>query len=56
MNIKTDGKYEYRLELMRRVMQRAGENTRAGAVDRSLEGYLQLLDGFLERRKRLVGE
>lgn len=48
MNIKTDGDYEYRLDLMRRVMQRTDENTRSGAIDRSMEGYLHLLDA-LER-------
>ena len=48
MNIKTDGQYEYRLDLMRRIMQRTGENTKAGAVDRAMESYLELLDA-LER-------
>lgn len=46
MKIKTDGRYEYRVNLMRRVMQRTGENTKAGAVDRALEGYLHLLDAL----------
>lgn len=48
MNIKTDGSHEHRLDLMRRVMQRTGENTKAGAIDRSLEATSRLLDA-LER-------
>ena len=48
MKIKTDGRHEYRLDLMRRIMQRTGENTKAGAVDRSMKGDLELLDA-LER-------
>lgn len=46
VNIKTDGTHEYRLDLMRRIMHRTGENTKAGAVDRAMEGYLELLDAL----------
>ena len=35
MNIKTDGEYEYRLDLMRWIIQHTDENTEAGAVDRA---------------------
>ena len=31
---------------MRRIMQRTGENTKAGAVDRAMESYLELLDAL----------
>lgn len=48
MKIKTDGTHEYRLDLMRRIMQRTDENTKAGAVDRAMESDLEMLDA-LER-------
>jgi hypothetical protein len=33
MQLKTDGNHEYRLDQLRRVMQQADENTKAGAFD-----------------------
>ena len=46
MNLKTDGQHEYRLDLMRQIMQRTGENTKAGAIDRAMESYLGLLNAL----------
>ena len=43
MSIKTDENHEYRLDLLRRVMQRTGEGTKSGAFDFSTEFTLQML-------------
>lgn len=43
MRIKTDGKHEYRLDLIRRVMQQSGEGTKSGALDFALEHTLTSL-------------
>ena len=43
MQIKTDGNHEYRLDQLRRVMQQANENTKAGAFDFSTAFTLQML-------------
>ena len=48
MRIKTDGAHEYRLDLLRRVMQRTGEGTKSGAFDFSTEYSLQMLDAIEE--------
>jgi len=48
MRIKTDGNHEYRLDLLRRVMQQTGEGTKSGAFDFSTEFTLQMLTN-LER-------
>ena len=37
---------EDRADRLRRVMEATGENTKAGAVDRAMEGYLELLDAL----------
>ena len=46
VNLKTNGEYEYRLDLMRQIMLRTGENTKAGAIMRAMESYLELLDAL----------
>lgn len=46
MNLKIDSQHEYRFNLMRQIMQRTGENTKAGAIDRAMESYLELLDAL----------
>ena len=43
MKIKTDGDHEYRLDLLRRVMQQTGEGTKSGAFDFSAEFTLEML-------------
>lgn len=48
MRIKTDGNHEYRLDLLRQVMQRSGEGTKSGAFDFSTEFTLHMLKN-LER-------
>ena len=48
MRIKTDGTHEYRLDLLRRVMQRTGEGTKSGAFDFATEYTLQMLDAIDE--------
>ena len=48
MRIKTDGTHEYRLDLLRRVMQRTTEGTKSGAFDFSTEYSLQMLDAIEE--------
>lgn len=46
MRIKTDGKHEYRLDQMRRIMQVADEGTKSGALDFSTEFTLQMLENL----------
>lgn len=43
---------------MRRIMQRTGESTKVGAVDRAMEGYLELLDALepAGQRKEMTPE
>ena len=41
MRIKTDGKHEYRLDQLRRVMQAADEGTKSAAFDFSTEFTLR---------------
>ena len=48
MRIKTEGTHEYRLDLLRRVMQRTGEGTKSGAFDFATEYTLQMLDAIEE--------
>ena len=48
MRIKTDSAHEYRLDLLRRVMQQTGEGTKSGAFDFSTEFSLQMLDAIEE--------
>ena len=48
MRIKTEGTHEYRLDLLRRVMQRTGEGTKSGAFDFATEYTLQMLDAIDE--------
>ena len=48
MRIKTDGTHEYRLDLLRRVMQRTGEGTKSGAFDFATEYTLQMLNAIDE--------
>jgi hypothetical protein len=48
MRIETDGTHEYRLDLLRRVMQQTGEGTKSGAFDFSTELTLQMLDAIKE--------
>jgi hypothetical protein len=48
MRIKTDGAHEYRLDLLRRVMQQTGEGTKSGAFDFATEYTLQMLDAIEE--------
>ena len=48
MRIKTDGTHEYRLDRLRRVMQRTGEGTKSGAFDFATEYTLQMLDAIAE--------
>lgn len=43
MRIKTDGKHEYRLDQLRRVMRVTDEGTKSGAFDFSTEFTLQML-------------
>jgi len=40
MRIKTDGSHEYRLDLLRRVVNATGENTKAKALDVAMNHYL----------------
>ena len=44
VNLKTDSRHEYRLDLMRRIMQATGENTKAAALDVVMNHYLADLD------------
>ena len=48
MRIKTDENHEYRLDLLRRVMQQTGEGTKSGAFDFATEYTLQMLDAIEE--------
>ena len=48
MRIKTDGTHEYRLDRLRRVMQRTGEGTKSGAFDFATEFTLLMLDSIEE--------
>jgi hypothetical protein len=48
MRIKTDGTHEYRLDLLRRVMQQTGEGTKSGAFDFATEYTLAMLDAIDE--------
>ena len=48
MRIKTEGTHEYRLDLLRRVMQRTGEGTKSGAFDFATEYTLAMLDAIDE--------
>ena len=48
MRIKADGTHEYRLDLLRRVMQQTGEGTKSGAFDFATEYTLQMLDAIEE--------
>ena len=48
MRIKTDGTHEYRLDRLRRVMQRTDEGTKSGAFDFSTVFTLQMLDAVEE--------
>lgn len=48
MRINTDSKHEYRLDLLRQVMQRSGEGTKSGAFGFSTEFTVQMLEN-LER-------
>ena len=43
MRINTDGRHEYRLDLLRRVMQQTGEGTKPGAFDFSTKFTVQML-------------
>ena len=55
MRIKTDGTHEYRLDLLRRVMQRTGEGTKSGAFDFATEYTLQILDAIDEASQHREG-
>ena len=46
MRIKTDGKHEYRLDQLRRIMQATEEGTKSGAFDFSTEFTLRMLDNL----------
>lgn len=46
MRIKTDGKHEYRLDQLRRIMQATDEGTKSGAFDFSTEFTLQMLENL----------
>jgi hypothetical protein len=46
MRIKTDGKHEYRLDQLRRIMQATAEGTKSGAFDFSTEFTLRMLDNL----------
>ena len=46
MRIKTDGKHEYRVDQLRRIMQAAGEGTKSGAFDFSTEFTLRMLENL----------
>jgi len=46
MGIKTDGKHEYRLDQLRRIMQATEEGTKSGAFDFSTEFTLRILDNL----------
>ena len=48
MRIKTDDTHEYRLDRLRRVMQRTDEGTKSGAFDFATEYTLQMLDAIAE--------
>ena len=48
MRIKTDGAHEYRLDLLRRVIQRTSEGTKSGAFDFATAFTLQMLDALEE--------
>lgn len=51
MRIKTDGKHDYRLDLLRRVMQATDEGTKSGAFDLFLEFTLQMLQALDQAAK-----
>ena len=55
---KTDGAHEYRLDRLRRVMQRTDEGTKSGAFDFSTEYTLQMLRAIEEASSSVerVGE
>ena len=46
MRIKTDGKHEYRLDQLRRIMQATDEGTKSGDFDFSTESTLRMLDNL----------
>lgn len=46
MRSNTQGNHQYRLDQMRRLMQRTDETTRAGAFDVSTEFTLEMLDNL----------
>jgi len=46
MRIKTDGKHEYRLDQLRRIMQATEEGTKSGAFDFSTEFTLRMLENL----------
>ena len=46
MRIKTDGKHEYRLDQLRRIMQATNEGTKSGAFDFSTEYTLHMLENL----------
>ena len=46
MRIKTDGKHEYRLDQLRRIMQTTEEGTKSGAFDFSTEFTLRMLENL----------
>ena len=48
MRIKTDGTHQYRLDRLRRVMQRTTEGTKSGAFDFSTEFTLHMLEALEE--------
>ena len=48
MRIKTDGTHEYRLDRLRRVMQRTTEGAKSGAFDFSTEFTLLMLRAIEE--------
>ena len=50
VNLKTDSRHEYRLDLMRRIMQATGENTKAAALDVVMNHYL----ADLENKRRVA--
>ena len=54
----TDGAHEYRLDRLRRVMQRTDEGTKSGAFDFSTEYTLQMLRAIEEASSSVerVGE
>ena len=46
MRIKTDGKLEYRLDQLRRIMRATDEGTKSGAFDFSTEFTLRMLENL----------